>query len=407
MYMVKKKLNILLLEDNKDDVGLVYRELTKADLQFDLKVVEDEFDYRKELNNFKPDIILSDHSLPSFNSMEALSIIQEKNIDVPFILVTGTVSEEFAVECMKAGADDYILKSSLVRLPPAIESILASREIKREKEIIESLHKKLQSAYAEIAEKNKSITDSINYAKRIQEAMLPKIDVLTKKYPGAFILYRPKDIVSGDFYWFLEYDGKFLIAVADCTGHGVSGALMSMIGHNLLNQIVKTKNTTKPEEILKRLNMSIRKVLKQDTDINPSWDGMDIAICSIDQVNKIIEFAGANRPLYYSRNKKIEIIKGDKNGTGGGMQVDAVRVYTNHKFSYQKNDVIYMFTDGYSDQFGGKYGKKMTTKKLLYLLQAIQSNTIQNQKMLVNLWFDEWKGELEQTDDSLMIGIKL
>jgi phosphoserine phosphatase RsbU/P len=403
---MEEQLKILLIEDNVSDAGLLERELKKANMNYSLRVVDNKDLFVKELYSFKPEVVLSDHSLPSFNSLEALKIARGLRPDIPFILVTGAVSEEFAVECMKAGADDYILKNSLIRLPSSILSVFSKKSIKREKEIIESLHNGLQVAYKEIKEKNNNITDSINYAKLIQEAMLPEKGVLAKIFSQSFILNKPKDIVSGDFYWFTEYDNKLLIAVADCTGHGVPGALLSMIGYNLLSEIVNIKGITQPAEILKILNEGVRRILKQDSKENQTRDGMDVALCSIDRKNQKLIFAGANRPLFFFRNDELEFTKGNSYGIGG-IQSELVREYTNHEFSFSIGDVIYMYTDGFVDQFGGKDNKKIMRGNFVNLLTSIQYYDLPEQEEILNRWLNEWKGDLEQTDDILLIGIKL
>lgn len=400
-----KLLKILVLEDNPGDVFLLKRELEKAGMLFSLYVADSKETYIEGLKTFGPDIILSDHSLPSFDSMEALDIVKKSNIDIPFILVTGTVSEEFAVECMKAGVSDYIIKDSLTRLPSAIENIFNSQEIKREKESIELLHKELKNAYQEIAEKNKSITDSINYAKRMQDAILPDSERLSKFFPEWFIHYKPKDIVSGDFYWFEERNNKLIIAVADCTGHGVPGALMSVIGVELLNKIVNEKNITLPSEILRQLDMGIALCFKQKENITTSTDGMDMAICTINFDTNEMIYAGAQRPLWLIRENTLEEIKPTKFPIGG-LFSGGKRSYENHRIKINPNDLVYFFTDGITDQFGGEFEKKLMTKKLKMLLLSMQSNNLNEQQHIFNDYMTKWAGNLEQVDDMLIMGLR-
>jgi phosphoserine phosphatase RsbU/P len=402
---MEKELKILLLEDNYSDAELLVRTLNKAEMKHELHLVESRSHFINELDEFKPDVVVSDHSLPSFSSLEALRIAREKKSDIPFILVTGSVSEEFASDCMKAGVDDYILKDNLVRLPTSIKNIFSKTAVKREKEVIESLHEELKVAYHAIEENNKSMTDSINYAKLIQEAMLPEKSVLTNYFPNSLIIYRPKDIVSGDFYWFVERDKKLLIAVADCTGHGVPGSLMSMIGYGLLNEIVNVKKITKPSHILGALNKGLRRALKQEQS-NGRCDGMDIALCSIDREAKKLEFCGANRHLMFFRDKQLELVKGDKFGIGG-LHYESTAQYTNHEISFDEGDVLYMCTDGYADQFGGTKGRRMMTRNLFRILEKSLSFGVNDQEQLLNHWLDKWKGDYEQTDDILLVGIQL
>ena len=401
-----KLLKILLLEDSLADVELLMRTLTRSNLNHELHWVETKEHYLSELYNFKPDIILSDNSLPGFSSLEALSIARRSIPDVPFILVTGAASEEFAVECMKAGVDDYILKDSLVRLPTAISNICGRTSAQREKREVESLHAKLQVAYHKIEESNKHLTDSLNYAKLIQEAMLPDKQLLASFFDRSFIIFKPKDIVSGDFYWFVERDDKLVMAVADCTGHGVPGALMSMIGSGILHEVVNVNGVTGPSDILFQLNAGVRKSLKQDSG-NPRCDGMDIAICTLDKQKRELQFAGANRHLVYFRNgRNLELIKGNKFGIGG-LHSGGNLQFTNHTVSYHPGDVIYMFTDGYADQFGGARGKRMMTRNLLKILERSLSFGLEEQSVVLTHWLHKWQRNLEQTDDILLFGAEL
>ena len=403
---MEKELRILLLEDNYSDAELLMHTLTKAEMKYDLHLVDTRDHFISELEGFNPDVVISDHYLPGFNSLEALDIVRRRNADLPFILVTGSASEEFAVNCIKAGADDYIMKKSLVRLPSSIRNIFAKELARREKEAVVSLHEELKQAYNEIEENNKNMMDSINYAKLIQEAMLPEKAVLTNYFPNSLIIYRPKDIVSGDFYWFVERDNKLLIAVADCTGHGVPGSLMSMIGYSLLNEIVNVKKVRQPSEILSGLNRGIRRTLKQDKIGNQRCDGMDIALCSIDRQQRVIEFAGANRHLIYFRDKALEMVKGNKHGIGG-LHDESVIAFTNHRICYDEGDIIYMCTDGYADQFGGSRGRRMMTRNMIKILEKSLSFGVNEQEQLLNHWLDKWQGNHEQTDDILLIGIQL
>lgn len=255
-----------------------------------------------------------------------------------------------------------------------------------------------------IEEKNKDITDSINYAKRIQEAILPDQKLLPQIFSNAAILFKPKDIVSGDFYWFGEKDGKKIIIAADCTGHGVPGSLMSMIGSNILSHLIVEKAITKPNEILNNLHKEIRIALKQNDEKTETRDGMDIAIVSIE--NNILQYAGAQRPLWIIKNNKLEEIKANKFSIGG-IQHEEERVFTNHTFNLEKDDCIYIFSDGYADQFGGETGKKFMTKNFKQLLVNINEKNILEQKEIVNKTIKNWKSATEQVDDILVIGIKI
>ncbi|MFN8116928.1 MAG: two-component regulator propeller domain-containing protein [Bacteroidia bacterium] len=276
--------------------------------------------------------------------------------------------------------------------------------IKKENKILEN---RVAERTKELAEKNRDITSSIEYAKRIQEAILPSKDLIFSKLKNAFILYKPKDIVSGDFYWFGEKDNFKIVAVVDCTGHGVPGAFMSMIGHNLLNQIVSEKGLSNPGLILEELHKGVQSALKQghnDVDTN---DGMDVSILAINTETRECHWAGAFRSLVIvDNNGDLEKIEGNKYPVGGA-QLDSDRIFTTHTLHLQKNDCLYMFTDGYADQFGGQKGKKFMVKQFHDNLKSIHQYSIVEQQKELDRQFNDWKGGFEQVDDVLVIGIKL
>lgn len=261
-----------------------------------------------------------------------------------------------------------------------------------------------QRANRELEEKRREIQDSINYAKHIQRAILPKADDILSSLQ-CFGLYKPKDVVSGDFYWFARNNGKVLIAAADCTGHGVPGAFMSMIGIDKLNHAVQEKQLCRPGEILSSLNKGIKQSLKQDEHDSVSRDGMDIALCCFDFSENKLEYAGANRPLILIRNGELTEIKPTKSAIGGWT--DNETIFHNNELHLQKGDTIYIFTDGYADQMGGEKRKKIMTKKFKEMLMSIQHLEMGEQEKELDRVFNEWKGELEQVDDVLVIGIKV
>ncbi len=276
--------------------------------------------------------------------------------------------------------------------------------IKKENKILEN---KVAARTKELAEKNKDITSSIEYAKRIQEAILPAKELIFSKLKNAFILYRPKDIVSGDFYWFGEKDNYKIIAAVDCTGHGVPGAFMSMIGHNLLNQIVSEKGNYDPGVILKELHKGVQAALKQGQNTVNTNDGMDLSILAINTDTREGLWAGAFRNLVIINEAgALEKIDGNKYPIGGA-QLDSDRTYFTHKRIFNKNDMLYMFSDGYADQFGGEKGKKFMVKRFHDYLGVIHQHSMKEQQKELESLFDGWKGNYEQVDDVLVIGIKL
>ena len=255
-----------------------------------------------------------------------------------------------------------------------------------------------------IEEKNKNITDSILYAKRIQTAILPSDDLINEKIKNYFIYYKPKDIVSGDFYFFAPSGDKTIFAVADCTGHGVPGAFMSMIGNSLLNQIIKEKGICCPGEILDKLHEEVRHSLKQEG--GETFDGMDIAICSIDFAAKKLEYAGANRSLIVISGNELKEIPANKFPIGGVL-TSKHKGFTNNIVDLKTNDTIYMSTDGFADQFGGPEGKKFQTRRFKELLQSVSSKAMAGQKTELENTMNEWMKNAEQLDDILVAGIKI
>ena len=279
-----------------------------------------------------------------------------------------------------------------------------------------TMQNKLQLANAEITsqkekleETNTHISDSINYAQNIQRAILPKKEIIYNSFPGAFVLFKPKDVVSGDFYWFSslkeEENSKLIIATVDCTGHGVPGAFMSMIGYELLNEIVLGKRITQPSLILNKLHKGIIRVLRQEDNEAKAMDGMDIALCCFDKEKNILQYAGAHRPLNLFQNGEFIEIKADKRGIGGLVLEE--RNYTNHTLELHKGDTFYMSSDGYPDQFGGPRDKKYGSRRLKEKLASIQEMDMKEQDQEMNTELKNWKGNCIQTDDILLIGVRV
>lgn len=283
------------------------------------------------------------------------------------------------------------------------KKIVEEQNVFLEKKVAERTSE-LASKNELISYKNREITDSLIYAKRIQSAILPDIKLILKALEQSFILYAPKDIVSGDFYGFSQKNDKVIIAAADCTGHGVSGAFMSMIGSSLFNQIINERNITTPSLILNELNEGVIQSLKQRD--SESHDGMDIALCSFDLRQQTLEFAGANRPLWIIRNNTIIIYPANKFPIGG-LQILHDDNFTNHEIKLEANDTIYIFSDGFADQFGGQLGKKFMTKRFKNELLSIQHLNMQQQENHLKKLFEDWKGNNEQVDDVLVIGIRI
>lgn len=252
---------------------------------------------------------------------------------------------------------------------------------------------------------NKDLTDSINYAQRIQTAILPEDNFVKELFPESFILFKPRDIVSGDFYWIAEYFGKKIVVSADCTGHGVPGGFMSMIGRILLRETCTVKNLRDPGVILEEIDKGLVNVLKQTDDIESNKDGMDVGICVIDSRTNMLSYAGAMRPLYIYRDGKRTEIKGSRFSIGGVSK--RKKIFESNNYQLEKGDSIYMFSDGFPDQFGGSRGRKMKISVLKELLDQVSQMPFGKQKEEINTFFENWKRDTPQMDDVLMIGIKI
>jgi serine phosphatase RsbU (regulator of sigma subunit) len=257
----------------------------------------------------------------------------------------------------------------------------------------------------ELESRQIEITDSIRYAKRIQTAIMPRAKQIQRDFIDSFVLFLPKDIVSGDFYWYHRIGDKYFIAAVDCTGHGVPGAFMSIIGNYLLNSIIINNGVEDPAEILKQLNRKIKIALKSDNRAQTS-DGMDIALAVIDKKNNSLEFASALRPMFLFSDGQFAEIKGDKIPITSSISGTSISNYTKHTFDFNQGDFFYIFSDGIIDQFGGDKGKKFLTKRFKQLLFEINPLSMREQKEIIKKTMDEWKGEYEQVDDVLVMGIR-
>ncbi len=266
----------------------------------------------------------------------------------------------------------------------------------------------ITEALDELNEKNEDLLSSIHYARLIQQAILPSEERFKSVLPESFVFHLPRDIVSGDFYWLQEWDDKILVAAVDCTGHGVPGAFMSIIGNNHLNAAVREEGHTRPALILDSLNRGVSNTLRQQSDGEDAGikDGMDIALVSIDYKNRRLEYAGAYNPFYIIRDGKLIETKGDKFPIGLSMD-DRDRKFTNHEFDLVEGDAVYIFSDGYPDQFGGPKGKKYKYDQFRSLLFEVHQLKPKRQLQTLRSDFEDWKGDLVQLDDVLVIGLRL
>ncbi len=276
--------------------------------------------------------------------------------------------------------------------------------VKQQKEEISFQKTEIEVQRDTLSKQNIQITDSINYANRIQQAALPSKKSIKKILPEHFIFFKPRDIVSGDFYWVNKIDDKIIVAVADCTGHGVPGAFMSMLGISFLNQIVSKEEVMQPNQVLEKLRKQVKSTLDQTGEKYESKDGMDIAFCEIDTKTNKLQFAGANNSLYIIRNKELKVLKPDHQPIGINIKE---KTFTNHKFQLQKHDTLYMFSDGYYDQFGGEHDHKFLSSRFKELLISVNDKILSEQKQILEQTFNDWRGNSNQIDDVLVMGIQI
>lgn len=340
-------------------------------------------------------------------SSEVIADVWEKKgliyTDVPFITSKG---ESLPVECSAKVIPYDGRPAILIYARDIRERLKMEKEIRDKNYIIE--------------QKNKDITDSINYAKRIQQAILADMSEIKNVIPESFILFKPKDIVSGDFYWFTHRDGTVFIAAVDCTGHGVPGGFMSMIATSFLQEVINEKNILSPERVLDEMRSKITVALKQKGDVMENRDGLDIALCSIS--NNSLKFSGANNPLwivrkdtngiseieeriYLKSNNGYSLVEfsPDKQPIGAHPNPQP---FTLKSMNLKKGDSLYLFSDGYADQFGGPKRKKFMYRNFAELILSLQEKSMNEQHKALDSVIEEWRGSLEQIDDILVIGLR-
>jgi serine phosphatase RsbU (regulator of sigma subunit) len=304
----------------------------------------------------------------------------------------------------------YLILGALIIYSVYLIIVYRERKLKKQKELLQKEVDlqtiQLREQKAEIERKNRDITDSINYAKTIQSSILPPLEVLKSRFPDSFVFFVPRDIVSGDFYWFYKTKTHFLVTCADCTGHGVPGAFMSMIGSTLLNDIVKRKDVNSPADLLERLDFEIKVLLQNSKNKDNTRDGMDISVVEFESTGTRIRVASAKRPVILYINGELTTYKGNRRSIGDSL-IDDDTPFMNIEYNASEGDLIYLFSDGYTDQFGGPREKKFMKVGVKNMLEEIHSLPMDQQYQAVKDYFSKWKGDLEQVDDVIFMGIQL
>ena len=303
-------------------------------------------------------------------------------------------------------SDEDMLGHALLKMRDELgqrERILEMKVIERTEEVVRQ-KQEVEHQSRKVVELYKNVTDSIRYAKRLQDSILPPEKRMRELLPESFVYYRPKDIVSGDFYWMERVDDRIAFAAVDCTGHGVPGAFMSLIGHNGLNQAVKEQGRSRPSDVLKVLNKLAFEALHKDREQFLVRDGMDMALCNYDPAKKVLEYSGANSPLYVVREGEVLLFRPDKRPIGS-FELEG-HDFTDHRINLQAGDMVYIFSDGYADQFGGPKGKKFLYKRFRELLMEISKYPTAEQQRMLEEAFRGWRGTHEQVDDILVMGMR-
>jgi len=359
-----------------------------------------------EIVEYQNKILLQD-SLLKAQEIENLKLVKEQQAKDLEIKEKDAKINEARIEKQKQILF-FVLGIGALIIIVALWMFLLYRKIRGKNKILKEQKHELINQRDEIEIKNIQITDSINYAERIQKAILIPETEIQKYFPEMFVFFRPRDIVSGDFYWSSKIEDQHIIAAIDCTGHGVPGAFLSMIGNTLLNQIVNENKITEPDKILLMLHEGILDALQQNKDKTETEDGMDMSLCSINKKNNIIKFSGAKNNVYIMQGEELKMLRADYHSIGGKPLRNDMKInFSLSEFVYDENTSIYMLSDGYLDQFGGENNEKFNTPRFKKILQENINTPMQEQKQIFSQTMNQWMGNCEQLDDMLILGIKL
>jgi sigma-B regulation protein RsbU (phosphoserine phosphatase) len=386
--------SVLIVDDNISNLQVLGGFLQNEDLLVEFAL--DGMSALKWLDKKKFDLVLLDIMMPGMDGYEVCSLIRKNPAfnEIPIIFITAKTDSESIIKGFEAGAVDYITK-------PFIKSELLIR-VKTQLNI-KKANEQLIHYLRQIEERNRKISNSIDYARYIQNAVLSASEKNLKLLPEHFILDLPKDILSGDFYWICKSEKRFVIAVMDCTGHGVPGALMSILGITLLNETVINDHVIQPDKILESLRLKIINALSQKKGFGHIKDGIEGSVICFDIDSKKLLYSGSFNPLILIHNDNIIVIKANRFPVG---YHEVNGNFTLHEFDIEKNDIIYLFTDGIIDQFGGTTTKRFMLKHLKELLLGNHNDTMVRQKEILIEELNRWKGDLVQTDDILVLGLR-
>lgn len=400
---------ILVADDSESYLRIIQQIFEIVGYKYELVFARDGKEACEEALKHLPDLIILDVIMPEMNGIETAKFLKrnDETAHIPIIMLSSTESLKAAYE---VGANDFISKpfnqyELLIKVRSALDLVTKIKEIKKQSKVAEEKKNVLQSQHDLISEQQREILGDLKYSKRIQKSILPTQELINEILPEQFILNLPRNHVSGDFYWVGRHGNRKAIAVADCTGHGISGALMTMAGMAFLNDIMGRYNNLEPSEVLFELRKMVMNLLKQTGEEGEASDGMDISLTMINEERNKLWFSGANNPLYIINNGELVTIKGDRMPIGIHLNFD--RPFTNNEIEVAKGDTIYMFSDGFADQFGGPRNKKFRYKQFQELLLENHDKSFENQKNILEQAFIDWKGDYQQVDDVLVLGYKI
>ncbi|MGD2091091.1 MAG: response regulator [Candidatus Aminicenantes bacterium] len=394
----KEKPLILMVDDVPRNLQLLAA-ILKQENKYEVAAATSGSAALKIVDNVLPDLILLDIMMPEMDGFEVCQKLKASpsTRDIPVVFLTAKAGLKDIVKGFQMGGLDYITKP--FNGTELLARVQTHIELKQSKEKLNDSLQKLQLA-------NQHLTDSINYAQLIQEAVMPQKQDIKAVFKESFVFLKPRDIVSGDFFWILDSPERIILAAVDCTGHGVPGAFVSMLSYQLMHEIIVMRGFWEPDLILNELNKRIKSVFNQgSTEV---CEGMDVAICSLDMQNRVLEFAGAKNPLVYIYNNDLHHIKGDRVSIGGfRCSPQKENRFTKQVIPIRDSTMYYIYSDGFPDQLGGDQGHRFTQRRFRELLRDIYQLPLQTQEKALARALEDWMGdEYDQIDDILVIGFK-
>ena len=395
---------ILYIDDEKDNLTVFYSTFRR---HFEVHLASSGKEGLELMKKHDMHLVIADQRMPEMTGIEFLEKIIPEYPDCVRMVLTGYSDVEAIIQAINKGrVYRYVTKPwQKEELKITIDQALETHQLKRQnRKLVTDLQEANQTLEKKVKERTKEITDSIEYASRIQNALLTPGEELDQLLPSYFILNKPRNIVSGDYYWVARKDQKVAVAVADCTGHGVPGAFMSILGMAFMNEILNKLEAIRASEILNQLRAQVIKSLRQTGRTKEAKDGMEIALCVVDFEKHVLQYSGAFRPLYLFRDNEFFELKGDPMPIGYYHENN--QFFSNQELTFRENDMIYMFSDGYVDQLGGPDRKTYKSKQFKQLLKEIHPKPLAEQKKILESEYENWRSNIGQIDDILIMGVR-